>query len=756
MRMPEMVVGMLRCILASIVLSTLGVGAHAGEECPRERIVGIARLWSAVRWQHVNLAESEVDWDRSLAEALPTLCAARDDRELRVAVDRMMLPLHDPFYRVTSAGSRLFVVPTHGLDELVEWMPGDVALLHLHQGMSYSRAGGALDARLERAVASLVARAKAVVIDLRPVNEEDFLDANGLESVLVHFIETDLWLPGERSLVRSDFRFDPDTYVGGRRSGFFVQNSRVLRPAAAARSIPVAVLVDADTQLPAAALSLQKHGAAKVFSVGAAMPRAGLVKKIELSAGLGVEFSVGDYVFDDGTRLAAVDGRIPDDRRSFAEAPSVAVAVSSLSASAAANTPVYKRMPATVHARRADPHVEMVPPDLQWRRVAAIKYWSTADAVVPTDQRIPAATSADALVKVFNAMAEAETPGRYIEALAIFTAALADTHAQLTGLMASNHFGRGTVPIRLKRIEGRYLVVAKTAGFPPRSEALEVGDEVLGIDGVPLQAAIDHRLPLIGGSTEAARERDVLRSLLRGPSGSPVVLSVTGSSGGVRSVKLYRSGSGAGWEDDPVGPNYRRLPDDVGYVDLVSLLPDQVDAMFEALGACRALILDLRGYPKGSVQAIARRLNRVSDTRGPVFSQRLVAAFGSQQDSTEMVPVGFDAKHPSYAGRIVVLTSIEGQSATEHSVLVLEVAAPITVVGEPTTGTDGDIAVDVLPGGVNVTMTTADVRHADGTRLQRVGIQPHVVVHQTIDGVRGGRDEQLEAAQQLLSAARQN
>lgn len=744
-------------VLVGVVLATLGVGAHAGEECAAQRIVGIARLWSAVRWQHLNLPASDVDWDRSLAEALPAVCAAGNDRELRVAVDRMMLPLRDPFYRVTSAGSRLFVKPVLGLDELVEWMPGDVALLHLHQGMSYSRAGNSFDARLERAVASLAARAKAMVIDLRPVNQHDFLDENALESVLAHFIETDLWLPGERSLVRSDFRFDPDTFVGGRRSGVFVQNSRVLHPAAAARRIPMAMLVDADTQLPAVALSLQKHGAAKVFSVGAAMPRAGRVEKVALDAGLGVQFSVGDYVFDDGTRLAAVDGSIPDDRRSVATAPSVGVAVASLATGAGGSVPpVYQRVPAAVRARRVDSRVERGLPDLQWRRVAAIRYWSTADAVIPTDQRIPAAVSAEALVKVFNAMAAAETPGRYIEALAVFTVALADTHAQLTGAMASDHFGRGTVPIRLKRVEGRYLVVAKAAGLMPRSGALEVGDEVLAIDGVPLQVAIDRRLLLIGGSTEAARERDVLRSLLRGPTGSVVELSVIGPSGGVRSVKLDRSGSSSHQDEAVLGPSYRRLPGDVGYVDLVNLLPDRVDAMFEALETCRALILDLRGYPKGSVQAVARRLNRIRGAQGPVFSQRLAAASGSGQDRTEVVPVGFDATHPPYAGRIVVLTSIEGQSATEHAVLVLEAAAPITVVGEPTTGTNGEIAVDVLPGGVNVTMTTMDVRHADGTRLQRVGIRPHVVVHQTIDGVRSGRDEPLEAAQQLLSAARQN
>jgi C-terminal processing protease CtpA/Prc len=747
----ELIRSSLRSALAGVLLLTSSVGAHAGEDCARERIVAIAKLWSAVRWHHVNLAESHVDWDRSLAQALPALCSARNDHELSAAVERLMRPLHDPFYRLVSAGARRPVTPANELDELVEWLPADVALLHLHQGMSYSRAERALDARLERAIAALKTRATALVIDLRPVNAHDFMDANALESVLTHFIGTELRLPGERSLVRSDFRYDPDTFVGGLRSGVFVRESRVLRPAGATRPIPVAMLADGATRVPAVALALLKRGGAKVFSVGGSMPRAGLVEKVELSTGLGVEFSVGEYVFDDGTQLATVDGNVPDDRRSAADAPSVMTVAAHLASGAESGKATYKRVSATVPARRSDPHVEMAPPDLQWRRVAAIKYWSTADAVVPTDQRIPEAVAADALVQVFNAMAEADTPGRYIEALSRFTVALADTHAQLTGRMAYDHFGRGEVPIRLKRVEGRFLIVAKATGLSLRSGSLEVGDEVLQMDGLPMKVAIERRLPLVGGSTDAARERDVLRSLLRGPTGSSVELSVIGPSGGVRSVTLDRLASKPLQQDVATGPHYRRLADDVGYVDLVNLLPQQVDAMFDALGTCRALIVDVRGYPEGAVRAMARRLNRDATSRGPIFNQRVVSAFGPQQDNSEMVPVGSDATRRPYAGKIVVLTSIEGQSHTEHSVLVLEAAAPITVVGEPTTGTNGDIAVDVLPGGVNVTMTTVDVRHADGMRLQRVGIQPHVVVHQTVAGIRSGRDEQLEAAQRLLS-----
>jgi hypothetical protein len=57
----------------------------------------------------------------------------------------------------------------------------------------------------------------------------------------------------------------------------------------------------------------------------------------------------------------------------------------------------------------------------------------------------------------------------------------------------------------------------------------------------------------------------------------------------------------------------------------------------------------------------------------------------------------------------------------------------------------------LLPGGISVNFSGHDVRHADGRQLQRLGIQPHIKVEPTIEGVRSGRDEVLERAVEFLN-----
>ena len=74
----------------------------------------------------------------------------------------------------------------------------------------------------------------------------------------------------------------------------------------------------------------------------------------------------------------------------------------------------------------------------------------------------------------------------------------------------------------------------------------------------------------------------------------------------------------------------------------------------------------------------------------------------------------------------------------------------MTFIGTPTNGANGNVTNMVLPGNLFVSFTGQEVRHADGRRLQRVGVQPDITVKTTIAGIRAGRDEVLEAAIEYL------
>ena len=72
------------------------------------------------------------------------------------------------------------------------------------------------------------------------------------------------------------------------------------------------------------------------------------------------------------------------------------------------------------------------------------------------------------------------------------------------------------------------------------------------------------------------------------------------------------------------------------------------------------------------------------------------------------------------------------------------------IVGESTTGTNGNVCPVELYLGYSMAFTGMKVLKHDGSRHHSVGILPTVPISRTIKGIHQGRDEQLEKALSLL------
>jgi Peptidase family S41 len=261
----------------------------------------------------------------------------------------------------------------------------------------------------------------------------------------------------------------------------------------------------------------------------------------------------------------------------------------------------------------------------------------------------------------------------------------------------------------------------------------------------------------IPASTPATHKRNVLRLLLGGPKSAPSKLTVRRAGDALKEVEAPRRETS--WRARPKrgGEVVRALPGGLGYVDLDRLTMAEVDPMFEKLKGTCGIIFDMRGYPTAAVGwGIAPRLNTKGARYGAVFRRRLVSG-GSDPGPSFHSRDGFSFLQPlppaskgAYRGKVVMLIDERTQSAAEHTGLFFEAACGVTFIGSHSSGANGDVTTLVLPGGLTMTFTGHDVRHADGRQLQRVGLVPHVEVAPTIQGVREGRDEVLERAIRYL------
>jgi C-terminal processing protease CtpA/Prc len=366
---------------------------------------------------------------------------------------------------------------------------------------------------------------------------------------------------------------------------------------------------------------------------------------------------------------------------------------------------------------------------------------------------------ADTLVEFLPRFEAAETALAYQTAVAEMTARLQDTHVGVGNAAAlEEHLGLFAPPFLVSQVEGqavvRHVHDAAAAG------GIEVGDVIVAVDGVDIGEQRKSLQGLIAASTPQAMSQRLDRMQLRGPKGSTARLRVRDSAGKEREVAVVRSRP---YNQDAWLPALRTtpaiygvLPSGYGYIDLERLAYADADAALDAVMGTPALILDMRGYPKGTAWAIAPRLVKAPPSR-PVVAARFRPPFwdAATMPIDAKAPSHFqltfdqalpDTAKPRYQGKVVMLIDAWAISQAEHTCLFVAAATDVTFIGSPTNGANGDVTSMVLPGNLTVRFTGQEVRFADGRQLQRRGVQPHILVQPSIAGVRAGKDEVLEAA----------
>jgi C-terminal processing protease CtpA/Prc len=92
-------------------------------------------------------------------------------------------------------------------------------------------------------------------------------------------------------------------------------------------------------------------------------------------------------------------------------------------------------------------------------------------------------------------------------------------------------------------------------------------------------------------------------------------------------------------------------------------------------------------------------------------------------------------------------------SSAEYTAMALRATSDAVVLGSTTAGADGNVSALPLPGGLSTLISGIGVFCPDRQPTQRIGIVPDTEVRPTIDGIREGRDEVLEAAlRQILGS----
>ena len=341
------------------------------------------------------------------------------------------------------------------------------------------------------------------------------------------------------------------------------------------------------------------------------------------------------------------------------------------------------------------------------------------------------------------------SPADYLMTLRRLTAKLKDGHADVYSAEAMVDEGYAP-PIAWEWIENE-LVITKVGND---DLTLKPGDIVTTINDMPAHKFFQTIYPGISAATPGWLHFRANASALFGPENSSLIIKLLDVHKSERQVTLTRTltrgdffqlGKSA---EEPI----RTLMERIHYIDLSKASMEDIRKIFPDLEKAKAIIFDLRGYPKGNHAIISHLLTDADTSQRWMRVPQII--YPDQENITGYAEMGWGMKpqKPHLEAKIFFLLDGSAISYAESFMGFIEHYNLATIVGQPSAGTNGNVNRFQVPGGYFISWTGMKVFKHDGSALHGVGILPDVYVEKTIQGVRDNRDEFLEKAIELATA----
>lgn len=718
-----------------------------------ERLAALGKLWGAVRLVHPQLAYQDIDWDEALVQTIPKVEAAKTTEEYRAAVESMLALLHDPDTRTVVADapagrSGTPIAPT------LQWTDDKIAIVNLPD-RGYFDSDTTNGSNALKKLLTEARTGRGVVLDLR--NASGVARSRIFDAVLTQslplLISQGFTTSGVRYRMHSGFETQSGVSSGGYFSAMVTRNGDSIAPSApSSGKVPIVILMDAySASLFPVFAGLQAGGIASVLQAGTSDVADGLTTRMMLGE-ISADIRMGELINGDGSLGFQPDGSVPP-RQPGASDAGTATALQTLRSGAMVRkprTPAPQSVPRPENFSRDTPY-----PDREHRLLGLFRFWNTINYFFPYKHLMDRPWE-PVLAEYIPRIEAAGTALEYHLTVSEMAVNLQDSHVSAFSKTLQDYVGPETPTVSVRIVENQVVVTRIWGKAAQEAPTLKVGDIVTAVDGEPVPKRRERMSRYLAHSTPQGLIYKLNRSFLSGPTGSKAMLEIKNRDGAKSTVTLSRAPMGGGAPDD--SPTYKVLKQGYGYFDLTRLTPAELDAAFEAVKNTPALILDMRGYPRGVFFALGQRLARKTATAA-LFERAEVSGAdfsddgaGSRRKFSQVIQPG----EKPYTGKVVMLINEDAISQSEHTCLFVEAATDshVTFIGTATNGANGDVTSVGLTGGVFVRFTGHDVRHGDGRQLQRVGIQPHIKVAPTIAGIRAGKDEVLDKAIEYLRSAK--
>ncbi len=307
---------------------------------------------------------------------------------------------------------------------------------------------------------------------------------------------------------------------------------------------------------------------------------------------------------------------------------------------------------------------------------------------------------------------------------------------------------------RAQMIGDQCYVTKVKPGSDAEKQGLKPGDQVAAIMGVQPTRDILHKLMLL---LNALRPQPVIRMAVLSQNGEQRTLDIQAAIKPTRhEINSYSDIMDEIRKGERYSELYDRKSAEVEGNIVVWKLYDfdmfekGADAVIDKARKGKALILDLRGNPGGSVHAVDRMIADFFEHDVKVAEPR------GRKKFPDVKSVAKGRGDKAYSGKLLVLVDSNSASASEILARVVQLEGRGTIIGDRSAGAvmmseqqgawHGVVDTQVFYG---TSITVADLTMKDGASLEKVGVTPDVSLLPTAEDLAAGRDPALAKAVEL-------
>ncbi|WP_052444252.1 S41 family peptidase [Flammeovirga sp. OC4] len=396
-------------------------------------------------------------------------------------------------------------------------------------------------------------------------------------------------------------------------------------------------------------------------------------------------------------------------------------------------------------------YAESTYPSENMRLLALARYWNIIDYFFPYKYKTDDNWE-DVLPAQIPNFIEAKDSVEYHLAVLKMVAKINDSHGYVIfdNYIVNEFWGDNYVPFLFHTYEDKVVVTDFFDEKLCKNNDIQRGDIITAVNQQSMEDRINYIAEYYGGSNKNAVMRDMLPSIFNGKSDS---LDITFERNGKQLNKKIRR-----YPLDSIAFNMpydtstvKILNDGIVYFNMDLLKEKEALNILEKHKNAKAMIFDVRNHSDGfAMYEVAKFLNDKKKEFSQ-FSKPNLKYPGTYTFYTDSSGYCGEENEDYYKGKVILLCNAYTQSHAEYTLMALQTAPNVTLIGSQTAGADGNVSEIPLPGGITTLISGIGVFYPDGRETQRIGIVPDIEVYPTPEGLKANKDEILDKALETIN-----